>query len=933
MANYVDHQMKFVFLLLISVLLLLSGCSGGSSEEERLLNASASYSKQEYSKAVIELKNLLQDNSSHQGARILLAKSYLALGDGKAAEKEINSIKVSEEVDSEVKQITIRSWELQEKYRQIVEKFEQGFFASLDAQAVNSIVSNAYIHLRQPVKADELAQAQLQADQSNVDALVVRAKAASMRDNDDQAIAYLNKAMTLDKENQHIWRALGGIQSKLQQFDQAIESLKRAVSLERPEDSKKEGFLTKVSLIQLLVQKSRFEESRQYLDELKRSYKGSPIVGYLSGLHDYISKNYAAAKTELTEVNNAMPNHLPTILLLGATHFADNNLEQANVLLTRYVNQVPTHLQARKLLGEIKLRLNKPQEALKILKSTGEQQRDFELLSMIGAAASQSGDYLQGVEYLKKASRSHPENTRIREELAKLYLSQGAVDDAIAELEQMEQGQQGGGSNLLILSYLKKQDIASARKQSDQVLASNRTLTSTDYYLRAVIELLSGNRRETRSYLNKALTADAAYAPALVALGRMDLEDGRLAEGGERLNLVLATDPYNTHAMLLLAQISERSGQQSEAIEWLERAAQSSRNTTLPQIILARYYLRTRQAEKAAKYLDNPTLRESENPAVLTLIAEMDQQTGSYKQAESIIERIIKLNPDNQDAYLQLADLQRKRGEYGMAQATLDKVKPLSQKGLLLQFKVALEDKRFNIAESVAKTLINDPKTKYTGIVLLSGVSQAKGRPQSAISLLKKHLTPEAPFIIYRKLADLYAMNGNINAATEVLASRIKSSPGGDNQAKLALAMIYQSNGKQQEAVKLYDELLSDEPENIVALNNSALLLFATKPEKALEFARRAFVRAGDSSLAVIDTYAWLMHRSGDTKTALNLIKTILNRTSDPSILYHYAAMLTQAGQRGEAREILQGVFENNQQFQESEEAKQLLSELSSANG
>ena len=57
---------------------------------------------------------------------------------------------------------------------------------------------------------------------------------------------------------------------------------------------------------------------------------------------------------------------------------------------------------------------------------------------MIGAAASQSGDFLQGVEYLKKAAKSHPENTQIRQELAKLYLNQGAVDDAIAELEQMD---------------------------------------------------------------------------------------------------------------------------------------------------------------------------------------------------------------------------------------------------------------------------------------------------------------------------------------------------------------------------------------------------------------------------------------------------------------------------------------------------------------
>jgi thioredoxin-like negative regulator of GroEL len=37
-------------------------------------------------------------------------------------------------------------------------------------------------------------------------------------------------------------------------------------------------------------------------------------------------------------------------------------------------------------------------------------------------------------------------------------------------------------------------------------------------------------------------------------------------------------------------------------------------------------------------------------------------------------------------------------------------------------------------------------------------------------------------------------------------------------------------------------------------------------------------------------------------------------------------------GRKEEAREILQAILDNNQHFQESDEAKQLLSELSSAN-
>ncbi|MCG8012618.1 MAG: tetratricopeptide repeat protein, partial [Candidatus Thiodiazotropha weberae] len=267
------------------------------------------------------------------------------------------------------------------------------------------------------------------------------------------------------------------------------------------------------------------------------------------------------------------------------------------------------------------------------------------------------------------------------------------------------------------------------------------------------------------------------------------------------------------------------------------------------------------------------------------------------------------------------------------AMSTLDGLSPLPQKGKLLKYKLALESEQYEVAEAVAKQLSVDSNNKYLGVVLNAGVLQAKDRPQSAISLLKKNLTPDAPFYLYRKLADMYAMNGNVNAATEVLKQRIKSQPGGDKQAKLALAMILQTYKNPEDAIKLYDELLSDEPDNVIALNNAALLVYEKHPEKGLDYARRAYDRVGDSSLAVIDTYAWLTYREGDSKSALNLLEPIMHRASDPSIRYHYAAVLKAEGRNKEAREILQAILDNNQQFEESSEAKQLLSELSSANG
>ncbi|MCU7904304.1 MAG: PEP-CTERM system TPR-repeat protein PrsT [Candidatus Thiodiazotropha sp. (ex Epidulcina cf. delphinae)] len=923
---------------MLLAMILASACSSGLNEPERLAKAEASFTNGEYSRAVIELKNILQTNPQQTDARKLLARCYVMIGDGVSAEKEINRLTASDMPATDLKLLLLSSWKLQGKYRQILDEYEKGALQGFDRLQVWGIVSDSYISRRQPDKGEALAKKMLALDQGSIDAMIVMAKAVSTRDEDDTALEYMDKALAVDSGNQEVWRLKGMIEAKRHDLDQAVKSLTKALSLIQEGGSGKSLFMTKVSLIQVLLQKGDYEASGRYIDELKAGYENNPYADYLSGLHGYLLEQYSVAKAELSKVHAVLPHHLPTILLLGAAHFAENNLEQANALLTRYVNQVPTHLQARKLLGEIKLRLNQPGETLSLMKSVesaDNRTNDVEILTMIGTAASQSGDYLQGVAYLKRAAKHSPGNTRIREELAKLYLRQGAVDEAISELEKDGSELSDKGDNLLIISYMKKQAYKTAREISDQVLNRTQGHRAEDYYIRALIELSTGHRVDARSYLNQAVEVDDGYIPGLLALARMDLEDGRLRAGSDRLNLVLAKQPNNINAMMLLAQISERSGQQSQALEWLERAAQSNVKSVLPRAILAKYYLRTKQPEKAATYLEDSMLRGSGNPAVLSLVAELDQQMGRYREAEASIKKIIALNREDETAYRQLAVMQSKAGDARAARSTLtefNKQSPLSMQGKLLLFKLEMKDQRYDKAESIAKRMVADSKMKYTGVLLMATIAEATGKRGTAISMLREHMTPDAPFFLVQKLSDLYVKNGDLESVSALLQNRIQSHED-DQRSKVALAMVFQTHDKLPEAIALYDDLLAADADNIVALNNLALLVFNRDPKKALDLAQRAFNKAGNSSVAVIDTYAWLTHQSGDTNAAIGLLSAILDRTSDPSILYHYAAMLVASGRKGEARDVLVRVFETKKPFPESDEAKLLLSEISAGDG
>jgi putative PEP-CTERM system TPR-repeat lipoprotein len=927
--------LKFRAILYIAVLqLILSACTIGKDEKETLASANNSYESGNYSKAIIELKQLLQNNAENMDARELLARSYLKKGDGISAEKEISKVSAGKSSTADAQLILISSWELQGKNEEIIKTYENGEFDNIDPLRLWDVVARAYLNEKQLEKGAALARKILEKDKNSVTALRSLAKAAVMRKDDSEAMEYLQQAFEIDEKDYKTWRDLGALHVVLEDHNKAVELLKGALSLIGENDPEKDAYNIRVNLIHLFFHLKQLDESEVYIRELETRYKQNPYIDYLSGLYDYLKQDYEKAVIKLNRVHSVMPNHLPTMLLLGAVNFSENNLEQANVLLTRYVNQVPTHLQARKLLGEIKLRLDKPKEALALLESGDVDKKDDQILAMIGLAASQSGEYSKGVEFLKKAADANPSDTRIREELAQLYISHGSFDEAINELEGQWKGKSSKRDTLLILSYIKKQDFDSARKLSDQLLARDGG-GPKDLYVRAMIELSSGNRSAARQYFTDAINKSSDFTPGQLALARMDLEDGRLNDASDRLNRVIAKEPNNVNAMMLLAQLSERAGNQNAALEWLDKAVEKGQDSWLPRVILARYYLRRKQPEKAATYLDEEKLRESANPAIISLLAIMDQQAGNYNEAESAIKKMLDNDPRNEAAYLQLADLQTKKGDIKAARNTLqrlDREIPSSYKGKLLAYKLEMRERNYQQAEAIIKQLLEDDKTKLLGVTLQATYQEAKGDLVKAIKNLEAHASSQAPFVLVQQLSDLYVKNNDSKSAIDLL-SNWKKSHKNNQQVLLALAIVYQTSGNADEALTLYRELLELNPRNLVALNNSALLNFERDPKRALEQAKLAYEISGNASQSVIDTFAWLTHKSGDTATALKLLTPIMDKASDPSILYHYAVMLANSDKVKEAKEVLVTITKEPADFPESEEARKLLSEISQDKG
>ncbi|MFI0378029.1 MAG: tetratricopeptide repeat protein, partial [Candidatus Thiodiazotropha sp.] len=121
MTRAVNNVRQFNIWVLLSVIvlqLMLSACTVGKDDSEALASAKTSYESGNYSKAIIELKQILQNNSENTDARQLLARSYLKKGDGISAEKEIKTVLSNKSPTADVQLILMSSWELQGKHKE-----------------------------------------------------------------------------------------------------------------------------------------------------------------------------------------------------------------------------------------------------------------------------------------------------------------------------------------------------------------------------------------------------------------------------------------------------------------------------------------------------------------------------------------------------------------------------------------------------------------------------------------------------------------------------------------------------------------------------------------------------------------------------------------------------------------------------------------------
>lgn len=906
---------------LLAGLWCISSLASASAEKARAFLDSG-----DLRSATIELKNALQENPSDATARLLLARLYLRVGNGAAAEKEIRRA-IDLGADS-------AQWRLD-------------FVEALIAQA----------------KYDEAVQ-RLDAatdlpPEDKVRVLILRGAAALGQNKPDEARVRYQEALVLDPNSEKAGEGLLRVVLKegdqgaaikatdefLQRFPNNTDALliraeyyraggenEAALALfDRVLTKEPQSLVARLGRATALIGVKNIEDARKELDKADQIQKDLPMTNYLRGVIEFQSKNWKKAAEDLEHVLAAVPGHLQSQLLLGIIRYSEGELETADEYLSNVIKATPENLQARKVLAAARIKMRDPVRAIEVLEPVA-QDGDPQTMALLGSAYMLKGDLERGQDWLNRAVEKAPDVAALRTQLALTLLAGGQTGKAINELQSaVDLGQDILQADvLLVLAHLKNKEFDQALDASKR-LEERRADSPIPYNLTGLAYMAKGDLPSARERFEKALKVDPAFVTAEINLARIDVADKDLDAAQRRYEHILQSNSKHLGALLGLAALAELRNDPNALAAALERAKDANPTATQPGLLLTRFYITRGDFLKALAVANELASRFPKDEPVLQMLARAQTLGGEVPNAIRSFDQLLQANPD--DAQLNyLAGGARWKGQDHLgAQKAFRRaleLKPDFVDAQVALAAVSLDAGDPDSAMQVAKELQKSYPNAAVGYRIEGGVYTAKRDHKSATAAYKQAFAREKTSAAARQLAEALSQSGDAPGAVTVLQAWAKDNPK-DMDAQAMLGLFLQQVGRSQDAIAVYEEVVTKSSnKNPLLLNNLAWLYHKQGDARSQRVAKEAFDLAPNRP-EIADTYGWILYNAGQKSEGLSILQqAYLAFPTQSEIGYHVAVALDSLGRKDEAIGVLRKVLRDNPSSEQAANASALLKKL-----
>jgi tetratricopeptide (TPR) repeat protein len=657
----------------------------------------------------------------------------------------------------------------------------------------------------------------------------------------------------------------------------------------------------------------------------------------------------AAARTQLKDPDGALqdaqralqlaPTNEDTVAVLAGIYKSRNEPEKAQALLENAIKQMPETVDLRLALAQ--LYASQRQDArvegllVELTRLRPNEKAQRLRLAQYYARLNRTDD---AERVLRDAIKALPSELDLKTSLIDLLAARRGRDVAAKELDTMIAASPKDYDLKLAQAqfYLQGKEYPKAETVYGQIIAEAE-LTAPGITARnrlAALKIQNNDAAGAEKLLAEVLAKSPRDNDALILRGNLALEQKDPKTAIIDLRAVLRDQPNAVGVMRTLARAHLANGEPALAEETMRRAVDANPKDMGARLDLAQLLAQTGKPEQAKPVIDDLVKQQPNNMAALDTQFRVAAATNDNSTAKAAADAIVALQPKSGLGfyYQGVAAETDKRLDDAvhLYSVSLDMqpeaFEPLQALTRLLVRLNRIPDalKRLDAAAAQFPKL---PLALNMKGELLLGRQQprdAEAAFKAAIEREPKWWTP------YRGLALAQEFDHDADGAIATLQAAIPNVTQPET-LQMELAGLRERQGKPDEAIKLYEDTLHEDPHSDTAANNLAMLLVTYKKDHAsLDRAKDLAERfSASTNPALLDTFGWVLYKRGDSAAAVATLQTASSKSPDAAVLlYHLGMAQASAGQPDAARDSLARSLKVGSNFAGMDEAKATLDKL-----
>ena len=510
------------------------------------------------------------------------------------------------------------------------------------------------------------------------------------------------------------YKELAGMYNRGDYVDRAVSEYQQAI------EADPDSLFLRVELAELYWRISRVQDA---IDEVQQVLKVNPNDAeahkllaeiYLRSLggnqssastHELIQKTI----TEFEAVMRLDPNDLDSKLMLGRLYKINNQPDKAEAIFKEVLESNPDSKSVLANLSQLYYDQGEYTKIIELLKSVPDSKMDPSILYLLGSAYAQIRDFAKADAAFEEALAREPDSEDIRRAYAETLVTQGELQKARDQLNEILKADPEDAPTYLRLSQLDRQMGRFDDARQDLTHAAAFAPDNLEVpYQEALLEDTLGNEDKAISILEDLLKKtekpDGKYSSA---------EANNRSVFLQRIGLIYRSEEKYPEAIGYFRQIVALGGDQGARGESL--IVETLQLSHQPQQAMD-------EANAAVEKYPHDRQLSMERASLMG-------QQGHHDEAVKQLQAMLKGTSEDRDIYLAIAQVYSQAKAYPKAEAAVQKALSLSNNSedreyaLFMLGSVYEREKKFDLAEQqfkqvLAQDPLNDAAANYLGYML-----------------------------------------------------------------------------------------------------------------------------------------------------------------------------------------------------------------------